>query len=483
MFGRDSKSYIVVAVAGIALAAVAAPPLLDAQTPIRAGTSVSASAPGNDWPAPGRDLGAGRFSPLKQITPDNVATLQTAWSFDPGQPGLQVVPIVVNNVMYITAGRQVIALDATTGVVKWKFSAPAALTRRGVSYWPGDATHPARVYTGSGDKMLALDAVTGEPLRGFGDAGFVDMKTSIKGDVDGQYSMASPPTVYKNILITGGNNGEGSPSLGLHGDIRAWDAITGKMLWTFHTVPHEGEPGVETWAGNSWKDRSGTNTWSYFTVDEERGVVYAPTGAPTSDYYGADRKGNNLYGNTLLALDASTGKLKWFRQIVHHDLWDFDLPAAPALITVRRNNQNVPAVAVMTKMSLLFIFNRDTGEPIFGIEERPVPQSNVPGEATSPTQPFPIKPEPLGRTTFDPARDFNTTTPEATKYCKDLWDKNAMYTKGMYTPPGTDGTMLTFPSTIGGGNWNGLSYDPTLHLVFTNVSNIGQVAKMAQGTD
>jgi type 1 glutamine amidotransferase/outer membrane protein assembly factor BamB len=223
--------------------------------------------------------------------------------------------------------------------------------------------------------------------------------------------------------------------------------------------------------------------WSFFTIDVDRGLVFVPLGAPTSDYYGADRHGKNLYGNSIVALDANTGRLKWFQQLVHHDLWDFDLPAAPTLIDVKRNDRTIPAVAVVTKMSFLFIFDRVTGEPIFGMEERPVPKSNVPGEASWPTQPFPVKPAPLGRVDFDPAKDFNALTPDHLDYCKDLWDKNQMYTKGPFTPPGTDGTMVTFPSTIGGGNWNGVVYDPTLGLAFTNVMNLGQVAKMVQGTD
>jgi hypothetical protein len=194
---------------------------------------------------------------------------------------------------------------------------------------------------------------------------------------------------------------------------------------------------VETWEGDSWKNRAGTNVWSFFTFDTERGLVYAPLGSPTSDYYGGDRKGANLYGNSIVALDATTGALKWHHQLVHHDLWDYDMPAAPTLVDVKRNGRTIPAVAVMTKMGLVFIFDRVTGESIFGIEERPVPQSNVPGEATWPTQPFPVKPAPLARNTFDPAKDFYALTPEHAAYCKELWDTNAMYTKGPYTPPGS----------------------------------------------
>ena len=436
-----------------------------------------------DWPSHDHDAAGSRFSPLTQITPTNVAQLKPSWSFDTGVTGIQVTPLVIGGMMYVTAGRDLIALEPETGRQLWKFTAPGNVSRRGVAYWPGDATAPPRLFSGAGDKMVAVDAESGKLSSSFGDGGYVDLKASVRGDVDGGFSLVSPPTVYKNIVITGGNNGEQSPSTGLYGDIRGWDARSGKLLWSFHTVPRAGEPGVETWEGESWKNRSGTNMWSFFTVDEQRGLVYVPLGAPTSDYYGGDRQGKNLYGNSLVALDAGTGKLKWYQQLVHHDLWDFDIPAAPTLVDVRRGGRTIPAVVVVTKMSLLFMFDRVTGEPIFGIEERPVPKSNVPGEASWPTQPFPTKPAALGRMTFDPAKDFNSLTPDHLAYCKDLWDKNGMYTNGPFTPAGTDGTMVTFPSTIGGGNWNGTAYDPSLGLVFTNVMNLGQVAKMVAGTD
>jgi glucose dehydrogenase len=439
---------------------------------------VALGAAANDWPSRDGDPGAQRYSPLKQITPANVAKLKPAWTFEAGPWNLQVTPLVVGGMMYVAAGSRVFALEPETGKALWTFEAPGAVSRRGVAYWPGDATTPARLFSGAGNRMVALDAKTGRPAAQFGDAGYVDLKTGVLGDVDGPINMLSPPAIYRNIIITGGGNGEGSPSFGLYGDIRGWDAYTGKLLWSFHTVPRAGEPGVDTWEGESWKNRSGTNAWSFMTVDVERGLVFAPLGSPTSDFYGADRKGANLYGNSIVALDATTGKLKWYYQLVHHDIWDYDLPSAPALIDVRREGRTIPAVAVITKMSTLFIFNRVTGEPMFGIEERPVPQSTVPGEVTWPTQPFPVKPAPLARNTFDPAKDFYTLTKDHAAFCKDLWEKNHMYTKGPFTPPGLEGTMVTFPSTLGGGNWNGLAYDPNLGLVFTNVMNLGQVARM-----
>jgi quinoprotein glucose dehydrogenase len=442
-----------------------------------------AQAPRPEWPFRDGDAAASRFSPLTQITPGNVSTLAPAWSFDTGQSNLQLTPVVVGGVMYVAAGKNIWALEPETAKVLWTFEAPDPVSRRGVAYWPGDGTTSARIITGSGENLVALDAKTGELATGFGDGGYANLKRGIMGEVDGRISLISPPSIFKNVVITGGNNGEQSPSLGLYGDIRGWDAKTGRLLWQFHTVPRAGEPGVETWEGDSWKNRSGTNMWSFFSIDAERGIVYAPLGSPTADYYGGDRKGKNLYGNSVVALDAGTGKLLWYQQLVHHDLWDFDLPAAPVLIDVKRDGKTIPAVAVLTKVTLLFIFHRVTGEPLFGMEERPVPASDVPGEQTWPTQPFPLKPPPLGRTAFDPAKDFYTLTPEHAAYCKELWDKNQMYTKGIFTPPGTDGTMLTFPSTLGGGNWNGLAYDAARGLLFTNVMNIGQVARMQQGKD
>jgi quinoprotein glucose dehydrogenase len=450
--------------------------------------SVSAPLPqqsaGDEWRSFGRDPGAQRYSPLTQISATNVSTLVQAWSFDTGAKDLQVTPIVVQGVMYLTAGAKVIALEPESGKPVWTYEAPGPVSRRGVAYWPGTADVPPRLFSGAGEgRMLALDARTGTLVTDFGERGFVDLKQSVRGDVDGRFMLITPPVVYKDVVITGGSNGEGDPSTGLYGDIRGWDARTGTLLWSFHTVPRAGEPGVETWDGESWKNRSGTNAWSYMTVDVERGLVFAPTGSPTSDFYGADRKGKNLYGNSLIALDASTGALKWFQQLVHHDLWDWDLPAAPTLIDVTRDGRKIPAVALITKMSTLFIFDRVTGQPVFGIEEMPVPSSDVPGEAAWPTQPFPVKPPPLSRTTFDPAKDMYSLTPEHAAYCKELWARNQMVAKGIFTPAGLSGTMVMFPSTLGGGNWSGLSHDPARGLVFTNIMNLGQVARMEHRVD
>ncbi len=249
-----------------------------------------------DWPSFGRDPGAQRYSPLTQITPQNVSQLQPAWSFDTGVTNLQVTPIVIDGLMYLSGGTSVFALEPETGKEIWRYDPKSKVARRGVAYWPGDGTLRPRLFAGVADgRLVSLDARTGEPVATFGDRGFVDLKAGVRG-VDGPFMLESPAVVYKNVVITGGANTEGEPSLGLYGDIRGWDARTGRHLWSFHTVPRPGEPGVETWEGESWKNRSGTNAWTYMTLDVERGLVFAATGSATSDFYGADRKGRNLYG-------------------------------------------------------------------------------------------------------------------------------------------------------------------------------------------
>jgi quinate dehydrogenase (quinone) len=438
-----------------------------------------------DWRSYGRDPGAQRFSPLTQIMPQNVQTLKPAWTFDTGGTAMQVTPLVIDGVMYVTAGTHIFALEPETAKVKWKF-AYDGVSRRGLAYWPGDGKVGPRLYTGASDGlMIAVDVKTAELAPDFGVKGAVDLKASVSVDGGtGEFGMPSPPSVYRNVVITGGTNGENTPATGrLYGDIRGWDARTGKMLWAFHTVPRPGEPGSETWPAGAYKNRSGTNAWGFMTVDTERGIVYAPIGSPTADFYGADRHGNNVYGNSLVALDALTGKLKWYQQLVHHDLWDYDPAAPPALIDVRRGSRVTPAVAQITKMGLLFIFDRVTGDPIFGIEERPVPPSDVPGEWTSKTQPFPRKPEPLARMTFDPAKDFYTLTPDHAAWCKSLWEQNGLTSSGPYAPMPLGKDVVTFPSTLGGGGFGGISYNPQLGLVFVNVSNLGMVGRMEPRTD
>ncbi len=435
-----------------------------------------------DWPMFGHDPGASRFSPLKQINARNIARLQPAWTFHTGKPGSEGIPIVVGGVMYVTAANGLFAIEPETGKQLWHYEA-TQVALRGMAYWPGDkSTHP-RVYAGIKGGMIALDATTGKPAPGFANEGLLDLKKGVLGELsDARFSLSSPPTVFGNLVITGSANGEGNPSTGAYGDIRAWDATSGKLVWTFHTVPRPGEPGHDTWPKDGWKNRSGTNAWGFLTVDVKRGLVYVPLGSPTSDFYGADRHGDNLYGNSLVALDAATGKVKWHQQLVHHDLWDFDPAAAPILFEAVRNGRSVPAVAQITKPGILFAFNRLTGEPLYGMEERPVPPSVIPGEQASPTQPFPLKPPPLSRVEFT-KDDIYNLTPEHAAFCRELFEKNQMRPAPLYTPFGLEGNVLMFPSTLGGGGWGGVSTDPSLGLLFTNINNLGQWGHMEKKVD
>ncbi len=430
----------------------------------------------------GHDPGASRFSPLKQINAANVERLQQAWTFHTGKPGSEGIPIVAGGVMYVTAANGIFALQPESGQQLWHYEA-TQVALRGLAFWPGDRTTHPRVFAGVKGGMIALDATTGKPAPGFANEGLLDLKAGVLGDLpDARFTLSSPPSVFKNLIVTGSANGEGAPMAGAYGDIRAWDAFTGKLVWTFHTVPRPGEPGNETWPKDAWKNRSGTNAWGFLTVDVKRGIIYVPLGSPTADFYGADRHGDNLYGNCLVALDAATGKLKWHRQLVHHDLWDFDPAAPPILFETFRNGRVIPAVAQITKMGILFSFDRVTGTPLYGMEERPVPQSTVPGEKTALTQPFPLKPPPLSRVDFTRDEIYNLT-PEHAAFCRDLFDKNQMKPGPLYTPLGLEGNVLMFPSTLGGGGWGGVSADPTLGYLFTNVNNLGQWGHMEKKTD
>src|SRR5258708_25751240 len=418
-----------------------------------------------------------RFSSLRQIDAGNAARLKLAWTFRTGKSGSEAIPLVVDGVMYVTAPDGVYALVPETGELLWKYdAAPVAL--RGLAHWPGAGGLRGRVFAGNKYCVLALDVHTGKPAPGFGNEGRVDLKQGVLGDLkDGRYELDSPPAVFGDIVITGCSNGEGSPSQGAYGDIRGWDAKTGKLIWTFHTVPRAGEPGSETWPSEAWKNRSGTNTWGFFTIDVKRGIVYAPLGAPTSDFYGADRTGDGLFGNSLVALDARTGQKKWHQQLVHHDIWDYDLSAPPALFDIHREGSVIPAVAPITKMGLLFVFDRVTGEPVYGMEEHPVPQTDVPGEVTAKTQPFPVKPPPLAKNTFRMEEMYNRS-PEHARFCKELFETNQMKIGVPSTPLPLLANPLFFPSTLGGGNWGGVSIDPSLDFLFVNVMNVAQWGHM-----
>lgn len=421
------------------------------------------------------DPGATHYSPLKQITAENVNRLVRAWTYHTGEKGRQfeTLPLVTGGLLYFTSQRsRVIALQPETGKEVWQYDPRASRARenRGVSYWPGDGQRQARVFLGTGDGLLiALNAKTGKPEAEFGDNGSLNLRSGIADAYPkAGYAITSPPAIFRNLIIVGPSTQEG-PSRGPSGDPRAFDARTGKLVWRFHTVPQPGEPGNETWGPDGWKDRSGPSLWGPITVDTENGLVFLPTGNPADSFYGGDRKGTNLYANCVVALDAATGKLRWYYQMVHHDIFDYDVTGAPTLIQAKTNGRPTPAIAEITKMGLLFILDRATGKPVFGVEERPVPPSEVPGEEAWPTQPFPLKPPPLARTTISRA-ELSKRTPETERFCAELFDK---YVHGdMYTPFGLRPTLV-FPGAMGGGNWGGVSFDPKLAYVFVNTTNMG----------
>lgn len=444
-----------------------------------------------DWPTYGHDPGSARHSPLKQINTRNVQTLQAAWTYhmnpQTGGPGRrsQATPIVANGVMYLpTPFNRVVALQPETGKELWSYEVkggqPAA---RGVEYWPGDGDSPATIFFGTTDgRLIGLNAKTGQLVRGFGDEGIVNMKTGVEnGFPNAAMGLSSPPKVYKNLVITGARVQE-SPSLGASGDTRAWDARTGKLVWQFHSVPRPGETGHDTWNGDEWRNRSGTNVWGLFSTDPQSGLVFLPYGSPTYDFYGGDRKGANLFGNSLVALDAATGKLRWYFQAVHHDTWDYDLESAPILFDVTRNGQKIPSLAFTSKTGLVFILDRRDGKPIYGVVERPVPKSDVPGEDGWPTEPFPVKPPPLSRMSFTP-RELAKVTPEHQKFCEELLAaEGGLHNDGPFTRYGT--TMsLVFPGVQGSVNWHGGSYDPSLGYLFYNIINLGDVGRVAKNAE
>jgi len=408
----------------------------------------------NNWASYGQDQGATRFSKLAQINASNVRTLEKAWTFHTGANAAnEATPIVVDSVMYLSASNGYFAVDAVTGAQLWKYDATVT-TLRGVAYWPGDARSPARVIGAVGNKVVALDAKTGKPVLEFGQDGLIDIGTR----------MTSPPAIYKELLIL--------PTMDRL--VRAWNVRTGALAWTFNLVPRPGEPGHDSWESDAWKTTGGVNVWGHITVDAALGLAFVPTAPPSPDYVGVNRPGDTLYGTSLVALDANTGKLKWYQQLVHHDLWDFDSASAPTLVEVVQKGVRTPAVVHMGKMGLMFIFDRRTGKPIFGMEERPVPPSTVPGEKSSPTQPFPLKPEPIARIAMTKAELPKDITPELASYCQGLWEKYKLEDAVPYNPWKAGQDVVEFPGAVGGGNWNGTSYNPQLGLIFTNVMNAGQ---------
>ncbi len=503
-----------------------------------------------DWPMYSRDFAGTHYSPLAQINPQNVGTLAQAWSVrlsppagrrggappasggepdaapasgqpaapNPGAAGRgrgavatpdggaqargrgadpfgdggaagsnpEATPIVINGIMYLPArGNQILALDAETGKELWRHELPrgSVTTARGVAFWGGDRNNPSRILFTAGPKLFALNASTGDLSSGFGKDGVVEIAVPWNG----------VPTVFKNLVMLGASVGE--VPVGPPGDTRAFDARTGAKLWEFHTVPRPGEKGHETWLDDGWKGRSGVNNWGWYqTVDEQRGILYMAIGGPAANYWGGDRPGANLFGNSIVAVDAETGKYKWHFQSVHHDLWDSDMPSPPTLVDIVQNGKTIPALASVGKTGWMFILDRTNGKPIFGVEERPALKGDVPGEWYSPTQPFPLKPPALTRVDFNKDRDMvraEDTSADHVKACQELWDKSGgFYNAGAFTPFNfhEDGappkSTIQFPGGTGGVNWGGVAADPKSGLVFVNAhdtSLVGWIEKKKPG--
>jgi len=458
-----------------------------------AALALAATAAAQEWPYYGGDAGGSKHSKLDQIHRGNVTKLQVAWTFhtgdysdgkaDPIRSAFEATPLMVDGVLYVTTSMgRLVALDAETGRELWAFDPKlrrdrnySMLINRGAAFWTDGKRK--RIYWGTIDgRLLAVDANTGRPVPSFGNDGWIDLRAGAADKFPrANYGLTSPPAIWRNLVIAGAQASDGEPQ-GPSGDVRAFDVHTGKLVWRFHTVPRPGEFGHDTWEGDSWRDRSGANAWSILSVDVERGLVFLPLTSPGYDYYGGDRKGANLFGNSLVALDAATGKRRWHFQTIHHDLWDWDLPAQPILVTVRRDGRDVPAVAQVTKTGFLFVFDRVTGKPLFDIEERPVGKSPVPGEQTWPTQPFPVKPPPYVRQTFS-FDELTDVTPESRAECLKLAE--GAVTGPMFRPNGLENTIM-YPGTNGGANWGGGSWDPESGLLFVNSMDVGHVWRMVE---
>ncbi|MEZ5364110.1 MAG: pyrroloquinoline quinone-dependent dehydrogenase [Bryobacterales bacterium] len=430
------------------------------------------------WEHYGGDAGAGRYAPLDQIDKSNVGKLKVAWVHNCGdaserpQTTIESTPIVVDGVLYLlTPKLKIRALDAATGAVKWEFdpnegasSRRSAGVSRGLCYWQSADGEQKRIFSAQRDALYSIDANTGKLDASFGQGGQIDLSQNFDHDMKGlTFRLTSPPVAYKDLVLVGGGGSEG-PAPAAPGHIRGYDARTGERRWIFHTTPRPGEYGYDTWPTDAWKRVGGTNNWAGMSLDQERGWLFASTGSPAFDYWGGDRKGANLFGNCVLALDAETGERQWHFQVVHHDVWDYDLPAQPALVTLRQGGRTIDAVAQVTKQSFVFFFDRQTGRPIFPVEERKIPPSKVPGEELWPTQPFPTKPPPLSRIRLD-ADEITNLTPEAHAKFLALLEKTD---HGLiYEPPSTRGTFV-HPGFRGGTLWGGCSHDPDRNLLFAN---------------
>jgi len=431
-----------------------------------------------NWPDYGGGADSSHFVALDQITKSNVSQMQVAWVYPTADNHAYLFnPVIVDNVMYVLAkNSSLVALDAATGKELWIHQNLPGLTSRGIAYWESKNRKDRRLIFAMNDYLQQIDARTGKSILTFGKNGLVDLREGLNRDPKSisRIQTDTPGRVFEDLILMGSTPGEAY--IAPPGDIRAYNVITGKLVWTFHTIPHPGEFGYDTWPKDAWKYAGGTNTWGEITVDEKRGIAYFPTGSPTYDYYGADRIGTNLFGNSLVALDARTGKRLWHFQLVHHDLWDYDTTAAPQLLTVTHQGKRVDVVAQSSKQGFLYVFDRVTGKPLWPIEERPVPKSLMPGEQAWPTQPFPTAPPPFARQTVS-AADVNPyiLTAEERAAWKERIGK--MRNEGLYTPPSTEET-ISFPGARGGSNWGSGAVNPSKGLLYLNTQDWPTIYKL-----
>jgi quinoprotein glucose dehydrogenase len=456
-----------------------------------------------EWSSYGRDPGGSRYSPLTQINRENVKQLKVAWTYRTGDlsdgknarssSAFQCTPIFVDGTLYIVSPfNRVIALDPVTGKERWSYDPKIDLTRgyhnqlnsRGLSTWLDPQLKPGqpcrrRILMGTNDsRLIALDALDGKPCAGFGQGGQVDLKpgVGINERDSGEYQVTSPPAIIKDLVIVGSAIGDNNRVTAPSGVVRAYDIRTGKLRWRWDPIP----PNFQKTDKSENGYQLGTaNVWSIISVDEARDLVFLPTGNTSPDYYGGERRGSDYYSSSIVALRGTTGKVVWHFQTVHHDVWDYDIPAQPALITVRRNGRDIPAVAVATKVGHLFVLHRETGKPIFPVEERPVPQGGVDGEQLSPTQPIPVLPRALSPQSLRPEEAFGLT-PEDKKYCQD--QIAALRNDGLFTPPSLQGTFV-YPGDAGGMNWSGVSYDQKRGLLITNTNRLPRAVTLIPRKD
>lgn len=456
-----------------------------------------AADPSVEWPFFSGDQASTHYSALTDINTRNVAQLKPLWTWKTGEtalkeygtrPGMfENTPLMIGGVLYVTTPyNRIVALDAESGREIWSYDPKSyadgqppngtGYVHRGIAMWREGTT--GRIFLNTRYRLISIDAKTGKPDLSFGDNGVVDLSQGLVWQINKlHYTNTSPPVVYKNLVIVG--NGVGDRLVYKNdppGDVRAFDVRTGKRVWTFHTIPQAGEPGNETWGKDSWKFTGHTNVWAPMSLDEKRGYVYLPVSTPSNDFYGGNRPGNNVYAESLVCLNAATGELKWYFQIVHHGLWDYDLASPPVLVTIAVEGHKIDAVVQLTKEGFAFVFDRVTGRPVWPIIERPVPKSDVPGEVSSPTQPFPTKPPPISLqgVTLDDAFDL---TPELKAEAQAEMKK---YRLGpLFTPPSLEGT-LGRPGIIGGANWGGGAFDPETGVLYVKTTNQPAVWRVVQ---